>query len=64
VKGQSDPIDADKAIIAENLRETIERDRFPMSPRIKSLKAILDKLAPPPPAPIPYPPADRNMALA
>ena len=26
----------DKAVIVELLRETIERDRFPFSPRIKS----------------------------
>ena len=28
------------------LRETIERDRYPLSPRIRSLKAILAKLDP------------------
>src|SRR5882724_8733894 len=39
--------DADKAILAALLRETIERDRFPMSPRIRSFKAILAKLDPP-----------------
>jgi hypothetical protein len=49
------------------LRETIAADRFPLSPRIKSLKAILDKLDPPPPRPAPLPPpkppADRSIAL-
>jgi hypothetical protein len=36
-----DLTDDDKAILVELLRETIERDRFPMSPRIRSFKAIL-----------------------
>jgi hypothetical protein len=31
----------DKAILAELLRATIAADRFFMSPRVKSLKAIL-----------------------
>jgi len=33
--------DDDKAILAELLRETIERDRFPFSPRVRIFKAIL-----------------------
>jgi hypothetical protein len=61
--------DADKATtLIELLRETIERDRIPLSPRIKSLKAILAKLDPPParpqPFPPPKPPAEPSMALA
>ena len=59
--------DADKAILIELLRETIERDRFPLSPHIKSLKAILAKLDPPAPRPEPLPPpkppGERSMAL-
>jgi hypothetical protein len=51
-----DLTDDDKAIIAELLREIIERDRFPLSPRIKSLRAILAKLAPPEPRAEPLPP--------
>jgi hypothetical protein len=48
----------DKAALVELLlRETIERDRFPLSPRIKSLKAILDKLDPSAPRPEPFSPA-------
>jgi hypothetical protein len=62
-----DLTDDDRAILAELLRETIARDRFPLSPRIKSFKAILDKLDPsaPPPAPLPppKPPGERSMAL-
>jgi hypothetical protein len=49
------------------LRETTARDRFPMSPPIRSLKAILAKLDPPAPQPepilAPKPPGERSMAL-
>ena len=60
--------DDDKAIRANLLRETIERDRFPLSPRVRRLKAILAKLDPPAPRsepiPPPKPPGERSMALA
>jgi len=46
----------DKAILIELLRETVEPDRFPMSPRVRSFKAILAKLAPPAPRPEALPP--------
>ncbi len=59
---------ADKAILVELLRETIERDRFPFSPRNKSLKAVLAKLDPPAPRPEPLPPpkppGERSTVLA
>jgi hypothetical protein len=45
--------DTDKAIMAELLRETIERDRFPMSPRLRALQRVLDKLDLPAPRPEP-----------
>ena len=45
--------DDDKAALAELLRETIAADRYPLSPRIQKLRAILAKLAPPPPRPEP-----------
>jgi len=38
----------DKAIIAEQLRQTIAADRFPLSHRIKALKTVIDNLEPPP----------------
>jgi hypothetical protein len=38
--------DDDRAILAEVLRETIERDRYPMSPRIRSLKGNTGKARP------------------
>jgi hypothetical protein len=39
--------DDDIAVIARLLRDTIAADLFPLSPRIKRLKAILAKLDPP-----------------
>ncbi len=38
-----DLTDDDKAIIVELLRATIDRDRFPLSPKVKRLKAVLAK---------------------
>ena len=54
-----DLTDSDQAILAEVLRETIAADRFPMSSRVRSLKAILAKIdsnSRERPAVIPYPP--------
>jgi len=63
-----DLTDDDKAILADLLHEAIERDRFPLSPHVRSFKAILAKLDPPRPAPDilppPKPPGERSMALA
>jgi hypothetical protein len=58
--------DADKAALAQMLRDTIGADRVPLSPRgVKSLKATLDELDPPAPLPKPKPKptGDRSMAL-
>jgi tetrahydromethanopterin S-methyltransferase subunit B len=59
----------DKAILAEHLKDVIATDRFPMSPRIKSLRAILNKIAqaaPPEPAAFPplKPPGRPSMMVA
>jgi hypothetical protein len=51
-----DLADADKAALIELLRETIAADRYPLSPRIRKLRAILAKLEPVPPRPEPFPP--------
>ena len=64
-----DLTDDDKAILVELLRETIERDRFPLSPRVKRLRGILAKLgvgsaAPAIPYDAPKAPGERSMALA
>jgi hypothetical protein len=55
-RGMADLIAADKAILAELLRDTIAADRFPMSPRVKRLREILNKLDPPAPQREPMPP--------
>lgn len=58
-----DLTDDDKAVLAELLPDTIERDRFPLSPRVKRLRGILAKLgvdsAPAMPSPPPRPPGER-----
>ena len=48
--------DDDKAALVALVRETIAADRFPLSPRIRQLRVILDKLEPAPPRPMPLPP--------
>jgi hypothetical protein len=40
--------DPETDALATLLRRTIDDDRFPLSPRIQTLKAILDKIEPPP----------------
>jgi len=52
--------DEERALIAL-LRRTIDEARFPYSPRLDPLKAILAKLEPPKPAPLP-PPLGRGLA--
>ena len=47
--------DTDRAALVELLRAEIEGTRYPLSPRIRKLRAILDKLALPPPRPEPLP---------
>jgi hypothetical protein len=46
---------AEMATVAQLLREAIERDPFPLSPRVRQLRSILGKLAPEQPRPQPYP---------
>ena len=52
---QPDLSPEDYAAIAALLRDTIKADRFPLSPRVASLRAILDKLDPPEPLPLRHP---------
>ena len=58
----------EKAALVELLGDTINRDRFPLLPRIKRLRAMLAKLgigsAPAVPYPPPEPPGERSMSLA
>jgi hypothetical protein len=56
--------DDDRAALVELLRDAIERDRFPLSPRVTRLRAILAKLgvgsAPAMPYDAPKPPGERS----
>ena len=58
--------DEEREELLRLLRGVIAGDRFPLSPRIQRLKAILQKLEPPPPAvesfPAPKPPAEPTHA--
>jgi hypothetical protein len=47
IRGMSDLTPDDKAALVELLRHTITADPFPLSPRVKRWRAILDKLEPP-----------------
>ena len=59
-----DLTDDDRAALIALLRETIAADRFLMSPRIRRLKAILEKLDPPAPRSEPLPPPSRRASAA
>jgi hypothetical protein len=43
-----DLTDEETTALARLLSDTIDRDRFPLSPRVRTLKAILAKLRPEP----------------
>ena len=47
--------DAELAALIAELKRTIAVDPFPRSPRVRTLRAILDKLDPPPSRPEPHP---------
>lgn len=40
--------DDESAALARLLRKTIDEDRYPLSPRVRLLQAILDKIEPSP----------------
>ena len=46
----------EREAVLRELRQVIEYDRYPLSPRVQALKRALDKLDPPPPRPEPLPP--------
>ena len=48
--------DDEKTALAALLKRTIADDRYPLSPRIGTLRGILAKLEPPKPTPAPLPP--------
>jgi hypothetical protein len=47
--------EGEKAALVELLKRTIAADPFPLSPRVRTLRGILDKLQPPSPRAAPYP---------
>jgi hypothetical protein len=51
--------DRDKAALTAVLRATIAADRYPFSPRVRQLRAILERLEPPRARPEPLPPHRR-----
>jgi hypothetical protein len=44
------------AEVVRLVRSAIDGDRYPLSARVRKLRSILDKLEPPAPKPIPFPP--------
>ena len=61
--------DQDLADLARFLREAIEADRYPLSPRVRRLKELLAKVDPAPaaavtPFPAPKPPGRPSFVLA
>ena len=48
--------DDEKTALAALLKRTIDADRYPLSPRIGTLRGILAKLEGPRPAPVTLPP--------
>ena len=61
--------DDDRADLARFLRDAIEADRYPLSPRVRRLKELLAKIDPAPaaagtPLPAPRPPGQPSMVLA
>jgi hypothetical protein len=49
--------DAERNELVRTLRRIVDNDQFQLSPRIRRLRQILDKLAPPAPANEPFPAA-------
>ena len=51
------PLSADeKVALTAALKRSIDEDRYPLSPRVRTLEAILARLQPPKPAPEAIPP--------
>ena len=57
--GLSRLTDDEKTALLALLKRTINDDRYPLSPRIGTLKTILAKLQPPQSGPTPLPPLQR-----
>jgi hypothetical protein len=50
-----DMSEEEQAEVARLLRQAIDGDRSPLSPRVRRWKAMLAKLDPPASSPVPYP---------
>jgi hypothetical protein len=59
--------ETERGVLVTMLRATIRADRFPLSPRIRTLRSILAKLEPSAPKaepiPAPKPPGEPSVAL-
>jgi hypothetical protein len=66
VMARLDLTDDEREQLVRTLRQIVDGDRFPLSPRIRRLRQILAKLEPPAPAaepfPAPKPPAEPSHA--
>ena len=56
-----DLTDDEAAALTKELHKIVENDRYPFSPRIRTLGGILPKLDPPAPRPEPLPPLKPGM---
>jgi len=59
--------DEHRVYLAHFLREAIDGDRYPLSPRVRRLKKLLAKIDPPSAlavTPLPPPPGERRAVLA
>jgi hypothetical protein len=51
------PLSGDeKLALVTGLKRLIDEDRYPLSPRVRTLEVILTRLQPPKPSPAPLPP--------
>jgi len=57
-----DLTDDETAALTQELHDIVESDRYPFSPRIRTLRAILAELDPPAPRPEPPPPLNAGAA--
>jgi hypothetical protein len=55
VMARLDLTEEERAVLVQTLRQIVDGDRFPLSSRIRQLKAILAKLEPPATAAEPFP---------
>lgn len=64
LKAPLDLTDAERDELVRALRRIVDNDQFQLSPRIRRLRQILDKLEPPPPKAEPIPRRSRRQSPA